>query len=80
MFKIVVKVEGLKCPNCEKHANEAVKEAFSVKKVASSHADNEMVIVSKENLNDEKLIAVIEEAGYQVTDIAREEYKSFFGK
>lgn len=80
MFKIVVKVEGLKCPNCEKHANEAVKEAFAVKKVASSHADNEIVIVSKENLDDEKLIAVIAEAGYQVTDIAREEYKSFFCK
>lgn len=80
MFKIVVKVEGLKCPNCEKHANEAVKEAFSVKKVTSSYADKETVIISKEDLDDEKLIAVIEEAGYQVTDIAREEYKSFFGK
>ncbi len=80
MFKIVVKVEGLKCPNCEKHANEAVKEAFSVKKVTSSYADKETVIISKEDLDDEKLIAVIAEAGYQVTDIAREEYKSFFGK
>lgn len=80
MFKIVVKVEGLKCPNCEKHANEAVKEAFSVKKVTSSYADKETVIISKEDLDDEKLIAVIEEAGYQVTDIAREEYKSFLGK
>ena len=80
MFKIVVKVEGLKCPNCEKHANEAVKEAFPVKKVTSSYADKETVIISKEDLDDEKLIAVIEEAGYQVTDIAREEYKSFFGK
>ncbi len=80
MFKIVVKVEGLKCPNCEKHANEAVKEAFSVKKVTSSYADKETVIISKEDLDDEKLIAVIAEAGYQVTDITREEYKSFFGK
>lgn len=80
MFKITAKVEGLKCPNCEKHANEAIKEAFSVKKVTSSHTDKEMVIISKENLEDEKIIAVIAETGYQVTDITREEYKSFFGK
>lgn len=78
MFKITVKVEGLKCPNCEKHANEAIKEAFQVKKVTSSHTDKETVIISKEDLDTEKIKAVIAEAGYQVTDITKETYKSFF--
>lgn len=80
MFKITVKVEGLKCPNCEKHANEAIKEAFQVKKVTSSHADKETVIISKEDLDTEKIKEVIAEAGYQVTDITKEAYKSFFGR
>lgn len=80
MYKITAKVEGLMCGNCEKHVNEAIKEAFSVKKVNSSHTDKETVIVSKEDLDTEKVKAVIEEAGYQVTDITKETYKTFFGK
>lgn len=79
MFKITAKVEGLKCPNCERHVNEAIKEAFPVKKVTSSHTDKEAVITSKEDIDNDKLTAVIEEAGYQVIDIKKETYKTFLG-
>lgn len=78
MYKITAKVEGLMCGNCEKHVNEAIKESFSVKKVNSSHTDKETVIVSKEDLDTAKVKAVIEEAGYQVTDITKETIKTFF--
>lgn len=78
MFKITAKVEGLMCGNCERHVNEAINEAFSVKKVNSSHTDKETVILTKEDLDTEKIKAVIEEAGYLVTDITKETYKSFF--
>ena len=44
MLKITAKVEGLKCPNCERHVNEAIKEAFSIKKVTASHTDKEIVM------------------------------------
>lgn len=79
MYKITEKVEGLKCPNCERHVNEAIKEAFSIKKVTSSHTNKEAVITSKEDIDNDKLKAVIEEAGYQVIDIQKETYKSFLG-
>lgn len=36
--KIVVKVDGMQCGMCEAHVNEAVRAAFPVKKVTSSHA------------------------------------------
>lgn len=79
MYKFTAKIEGLKCPNCERHANEAVKEAFNVKKVTSSHTDNEMVIIAKEDIEFEKLRTVVEEAGYQLLDMKKENHKSFLG-
>lgn len=79
MFKITAKVEGLKCPNCERHVNEAIKEAFSIKKVTASHTEKEVVITSKEDINNDKLKAVIAEAGYEVMDIQKETYKTFLG-
>lgn len=80
MFKIVAKVEGMKCGMCEKHVDEAIKEAFFVKKVNSSHENNETVITSKEDLDLDRIKAVITEAGYTVLDIKKESYKSFFGR
>lgn len=79
MFKITVKVEGLKCANCERHMNEAITEAFSPKKVTSSHTANETVIVTKEDIDEGKLRKIIEEAGYQAMDIQKEIKKSLFG-
>lgn len=79
MYKIKIKVEGLKCTHCERHVNEAIKEAFLVKKVTSSHTDKEVVITSKADIDNEKIKEVIEEAGYQVLDIQKESYKSFLG-
>ncbi len=79
MYKFTVKIEGLKCPNCERHANEAVKEAFLVKKVTSSHTDKEMIIIAKEDIEYDRLKAVVEEAGYQLLDMKKENHKSFLG-
>lgn len=79
MFKITAKVEGLKCPNCERHVNEAIKEAFSIKKVTASHTDKEIIITSKEDIDNDKLTAVVAEAGYEVMDIQKETYKTFLG-
>ena len=56
------------------------KRGISGEKVTSSHADKETVIISKEDLDTEKIKEVIAEAGYQVTDITKEAYKSFFGR
>ena len=79
MFKITAKVAGLKCPKCEKHVSEAIKEEFSVKKVVASHTDKEVVITTKEEIQAEKLKEVIKEAGYETVDIKSEKVKSIFG-
>ncbi|MBO4477902.1 MAG: cation transporter [Lachnospiraceae bacterium] len=82
MFKTVVSVNGMMCGMCESHVNDAVRNAFAVDKVTSSHKDKQTVIYSKEKLDEEKLIATIEATGYTAAliDVTEEEKKGFIRK
>ena len=84
MVKVVAQVEGMACGMCEAHVNEAVKKAFAVKEVTSSHKDNVTEIVAEEALDEAKVKEVIEAEGYTVLGVTTEEYKkkrfSLFGK
>ena len=66
MEKIVVKVDGMQCGMCEAHVNEAVRAAFPVKKVTSSHAKGETVILTEQDIDDAKLKEVIDKTGYEM--------------
>lgn len=37
MYQYIIGVEGMACGMCEAHVNDAVRNAFQVKKVTSSH-------------------------------------------
>ena len=56
MFKTTVDVDGMMCGMCEAHVNDAIRAKFDVKKVSSSHAKGETVIISEAEL-DEAAIA-----------------------
>ena len=43
----IVGIEGMACGMCEAHVNEAVRNAFQVKKVKSSHAKKQTVIIAE---------------------------------
>ena len=70
MIRTTVKVDGMMCGMCEAHINDAVRRAFSVKKVASSHRKGETVILSEEAPDPQKLRQVIDATGYRALDIA----------
>lgn len=76
MLEICVKVEGMACGMCEAHINDAVRKAFKVKKVKSSHKKGETRIVTESPIDPEKLKAAIENTGYIVHDITTAEKKS----
>ena len=84
MVKTIVGVDGMMCGMCESHVNEAVRNAFPIKKVSSSHGKKQTEIISEESLDHEKLKAAIEKTGYQVTSVTEEPYKkkgfSLFGR
>lgn len=84
MQKITMRIEGMQCGMCETHVNDAVRRAFPVKKVTSSHSKGETVILSKEEINQEKLRKIIDATGYRVLSIQAEPYEkkglSLFGR
>ena len=53
MTQITLKIDGMQCGMCESHMNDAVRAAFPVKKVTSSHSKGETVIVTEQDIPDE---------------------------
>lgn len=82
MVKITAGVEGMACSMCETHINEAVRKAFSVKKVTSSHTKKQTVIIAEHDIPEQELKNVVAETGYDVVSVYSEPYekKGLFGK
>lgn len=80
MIKTTVAVSGMVCGMCEAHVNDAVRAAFPVKKVSSSRAKGETVILSDAGLDQQELKRVIQSAGYTPLSVSEEPYekKRFF--
>lgn len=74
MKKITLGIDGMACPMCESHINDAVRREFNVKKVTSSHSKGETIIISDDDIPKEKLEKVIGDTGYKVLSVNSEEY------
>jgi len=75
MYKTIAKVDGMRCGMCESHVNDVVRRNFDVKKVNASLAKSEVVIVSEQPVDEQKLRFVVGEQGYAVGTVTSEEYK-----
>ena len=76
MTETKLKIDGMMCGMCESHINDAIRRAFNVKKVTSSHSKGETVVLSEEPLDEEKLRAAIKETGYDLVSISAAPYDS----
>jgi copper chaperone CopZ len=74
MIKIVAEVDGMMCGMCESHINDAVRGAFPVKKVTSSHTKGQTVIISEQDIDEATLREVIDKTGYMVRSVKKEPY------
>ena len=75
MIKITVGIEGMACGMCEAHINEAVRNAFQVKKVTSSHTKKQTVIIAEKGIPEQELKNVIAKAGYDAVSVSSEPYE-----
>lgn len=75
MYKTIAKVDGMRCGMCESHVNDVVRRNFDVKKINASHAKGEVVIVSEQPVDEQKLRFAVGEQGYAVGTVTSEEYK-----
>ena len=81
MLKITVHVDGMMCGMCESHVNDAVRKAFQVKKVTSSHSKGQTVILTENDIDEGALRSAIGATGYEVKAVSKESYekKGLFG-
>lgn len=75
MIKITLEVEGMACGMCEAHVNEAVRNAFPVKKVTSSHTKKQTIIIAEQDIPEQELKNAVAKAGYDVVSVSREPYE-----
>lgn len=67
MYQITLNIDGMMCSMCESHVNDAVRNAFPVKKVTSSHSRGETVILSETEIPEAELHPVFSKLGYALT-------------
>lgn len=75
MVRITVGIEGMACGMCEAHINEAVRNAFRVKKVTSSHTKKQTVIFAEQGIPEQELKSVVAKAGYDMVSVNTEPYE-----
>lgn len=75
MVRITADIEGMACGMCEAHINDAVRNAFQVKKVTSSHAKKQTVILTEQDISEQELKDVVSKAGYEVVSVHSEPYE-----
>ena len=82
MIKTTVEISGMVCGMCEAHINDAIRAAFPVKKVTSSRAKGETVILSETPLDRQKLKQAIAATGYIMLSASEEaaEKRSLFAR
>ena len=51
MYQTTLKIDGMMCGMCESHINDTIRKAAPVKKVTSSHAKGEAVVLTDEPLD-----------------------------
>ncbi len=78
MFRTTIRIDGMMCPMCEAHVNDALRKAFpEIKKIRSSHSKGETVIISDNEYSEDKLRELLDPTGYKVIS---SECKPFEGK
>lgn len=71
MVKVTVNVTGMMCGHCEAHVNQAIKEAFGVEEVTSSHEKGITEFSAPKRVDEDKIREVITKAGYEVTGVTQ---------
>lgn len=76
MIRITVKVDGMMCGMCEAHVNDAIRKSLPIKKVTSNHKKKVTVILTEQDIPDDRMASAIKNSGYEFMGLTREEVKS----
>lgn len=74
MIKTTLKIRGMMCGMCEAHINDAIRTAFKIKKVSSSHKKGVTEIISETPLDEDMVRECINKTGYELLSVSSAEY------
>lgn len=66
MKKIILKVNGMMCVNCENRVKNVLKNIDEVENVFANHITGEVIIMAKDNLPIGNIKKTLEDIGYEV--------------
>lgn len=75
MKKYILKIEGMRCSMCESHVNDAIRKKIYAKKIKSSHAKNETIIITDKDISNDLFYEILNPTGYKLIDIKKENAK-----
>ena len=64
MKEIIISVEGMMCPHCVKHVQDACLNVSGVKEAVASLENNNVTVQAENNVNASDLVEAITKAGY----------------
>lgn len=65
-MKKTLKVEGMMCPNCERHVKKALEALSGVEEAVADFKQGTAVVTLSAEVSDETLKATVEAEGYKV--------------
>ena len=66
MKKIILKVNGMMCVNCENRVKNVLKNIDEIGNVFANHITGEVIIMAKDNLSSGNIKKTLEDIGYEV--------------
>ena len=75
MYETKVKIDGMMCGMCESHINDAIRNAFSVKKVSASPSTGEAAISREAPLDEAMLREASTKTGYDFVSMTSKPYE-----
>ena len=75
MIKTTIGIAGMMCGMCESHINDVIRRLIILKKFTSLHTKGIAVIISENEIYEEKIKKAIADTGYDVTSFKSEPYE-----
>ncbi len=80
MNKYIIEINGMRCGMCESHVNDLFRCHLKLIKVKSNHKTGQTVLISDVDFTDSDLKMPLDNSGYVVKKISKEEAKkTLFG-
>lgn len=67
MYKYIVGINGMGCGACEAHVQDKIRRHVNAKMIKASHAKNNLIVISEEQLSEKNFHDILDPTGYIVT-------------